>query len=74
MASLAATKTLAADNKLAKSAVQYEDLAKKEGTDCANCSQFIPGKTATAMGTCKIVEGEINPRGHCIAFTPKPGK
>jgi hypothetical protein len=74
MASLAGAKTWAADNKLAKSAVQYEDLAKKEGTDCDDCIQFIPGKTATAMGTCKIVEGEINPHGHCIAFTPKPRK
>ena len=72
--SLAGTRALAADKKLAKSAVQYEDRAKKEGADCDDCIQFIPGKTATAMGTCKIVEGEINPHGHCIAFTPKPGK
>jgi hypothetical protein len=74
IASLAGTRTFAADKKLAKSAVQYEDRAKKEGTDCDDCIQFIPGKNATAMGTCKIVEGEINPHGHCIAFTPKPGK
>ena len=72
--SLTGTRALAADKKLAKSAVQYEDRAKKEGADCDDCIQFIPGKTATAMGTCKIVEGEINPHGHCIAFTPKPGK
>ena len=72
--SLGGTRALAADPKLAKSAVQYEDLAKKEGTDCDDCIQFIPGKTATAMGTCKIVDGEINPHGHCIAFTPKPKK
>ena len=72
--SLAGTKTWAADKKLAKSAVQYEDQAKKEGADCDDCAQFIPGKTATALGTCKIVEGEINPHGHCIAFSPKPRK
>jgi hypothetical protein len=71
--SLTGTRVLAAD-KLAKSAVQYEARAKKEGTDCDDCIQFIPGKTATAMGTCKIVEGEINPHGHCIAFTPKGRK
>ena len=71
--SITGTGARAAD-KLAKSAVQYEDRAKKEGTDCDDCIQFIPGKTATAMGTCKIVEGEINPHGHCIAFTPKPRK
>ena len=74
MASLGAGKILAADNKLAKSAVQYEDRAKKEGTDCDDCIQFVPGNTATALGICKIVEGPINPHGHCIAFTPKPRK
>ena len=74
IALLAGTRALAADSKLAKLAVQYEDLAKKEGTHCDDCIQFLPGKTATAMGTCKIVEGEINPHGHCIAFTPKPRK
>ena len=74
MASLGAGKTLAVDGKLEKSAVQYEDRAKKEGTDCDDCIHFVPGKTATALGTCKIVEGPINPHGHCLAFTPKPRK
>ena len=35
---------------------------------------FIAGKTAKDLGTCKIVEGKINPHGHCIAFSPKPKK
>jgi hypothetical protein len=48
------------------------DAGKVEGKDCDDCSQFVPGKTARDLGTCKIVEGEINPHGHCIAFTPKP--
>jgi hypothetical protein len=74
IASLTATKTLAADAKLAKSAVQYEDVGKKKGADCDDCVQFIPGRKANAFGTCKIVEGEISAHGHCIAFTPKPGK
>jgi hypothetical protein len=72
--SLTATRTLAAETKLAKSVVQYEDVGKKKGADCDDCVQFIPGKTANALGTCKIVEGEINPLGHCIAFTPKLSK
>ena len=72
--SLTGTKTMAAENKLKKSAVQYVDAAEGEGTDCDDCIQFIPGKTANALGTCKIVEGEITPHGHCIAFTPKPRK
>ena len=72
--SLTVTKTLAAETKLAKSLVQYEDVGKQKGADCDDCVQFIPGKTANALGTCKIVEGEISPHGHCIAFTPKPRK
>jgi hypothetical protein len=74
LVSLTGTKPLAAENKLAKSAVQYEDLAKSKGKDCDDCIHFIPGKTAKALGTCEIVEGEINPLGHCIAFTMKPRK
>jgi hypothetical protein len=65
--------TIASD-KLAKSAVQYEDQGKSPGKDCDDCAQFIPGKSADVMGTCKLVEGAINPHGHCIAFTPKPQK
>ena len=74
IALLTKTGTSAAETKLAKSAVQYVDAGKDEGKDCDDCSQFIPGKTPNGTGTCKIVEGEISPHGHCIAFTPKPGK
>lgn len=72
IASLTRTEASAAEAKLAKAAVQYVDAGQEEGKDCDDCIQFIPGKTSKAMGTCKIVEGEINPHGHCIAFTPKP--
>ena len=48
------------------------DAGEDEGKDCDDCSQFVPGETATDLGTCKIVEGAINPHGHCFAFTPKP--
>jgi hypothetical protein len=72
MTSLTGTKTFATDTKIAKSTVQYEDVAKNKGADCDDCLQFIPGKTATGPGTCKIVEGAISPHGHCVAFTPKP--
>jgi hypothetical protein len=74
IALLTRTGTSAAETKLAKSAVQYVDAGKEEGKDCDDCIQFIPGKTPKAMGTCKVVEGEINPHGHCLAFTPKSNK
>jgi len=74
IALLTKTGTSAAETKLAKSAVQYVDAGKDEGKDCDDCVQFIPGKSPKSLGMCKIVEGEINPHGHCIAFTPKPKK
>ena len=74
LAGVAGTSAWAAETKLAKSAVQYVDAGKDEGKDCDDCLQFLPGKTAKDNGTCKIVEGVINPHGHCIAFTPKPKK
>lgn len=74
LVSVAATGAWAADGKLAKTAVKYVDDGKVEGKDCDDCMQFVPGKTAKDPGTCKIVEGAINPHGHCIAFSPKPKK
>jgi hypothetical protein len=72
--SLAGTKASALETKLNKAAVQYVDIAAGGGTTCDDCVRFVPGKSPNALGTCKIVEGEINPRGHCIAFTPKARK
>ena len=70
----AGSKTWAAEKKIAKSAVNYVDTGKDEGKDCDDCMHFMPGKTAKASGTCKIVEGAINPHGHCNAFAAKPAK
>jgi hypothetical protein len=63
---------LAAPTKLAKTAVQYVDQGNVEGKDCDDCSQFVAGRTPKDPASCKIVEGDINPHGHCIAFSPKP--
>ena len=57
--------------KLSKQAVQYTDAGTSPGKDCDDCTQFVPGASATDAGTCRIVEGTISPHGHCIAFTPK---
>ena len=62
-----------AQAKLAKDAVKYQ-AKPKDGKDCDDCLQFVPGKNAKAMGTCKIVEGPISPNGWCIAFAQKPEK
>ncbi|MDQ6647539.1 MAG: high-potential iron-sulfur protein [Pseudomonadota bacterium] len=46
--------------------------AKPHGADqCDNCIHFIPGKTPTAKGTCKVVEGDIAPQGWCVMYARK---
>ena len=56
--------------KAPKSAMQYQDHPKN-GLDCDDCIQYIPGKSKKALGTCKVVEGSISPHGWCIAFVKK---
>jgi len=57
----------AADN---KAQFKYQD--KPNGKQkCSGCSLFVPGKTATANGTCKVVKGAISPNGWCIAYSAK---
>jgi len=65
------SKASAADGKFAKSVVQYTDRGTQQGRDCDDCVQYIPGKTPGALGGCKVVEGDIDPHGHCLAFSPK---
>lgn len=57
--------------KLSKAEVQYRDRPNG-GKDCDDCIQFVPGPTAEAAGSCKVVAGSISPHGYCLAFTPKP--
>jgi len=53
-----------------QSVAKYQD--KPHGTQqCDGCLQFVPGKTSSANGACKIVQGSINPKGWCMFFAPK---
>jgi len=61
-------KALAA--KSAKAAMQYQDKPKGD-QKCSNCTLFVPDKTATANGTCQVVEGSISPQGWCTAYVKK---
>jgi hypothetical protein len=70
VAGLAGHQQAHAASKLPKSAVQYQDKPNGD-KDCSKCVQFIPGASASADGTCKVVEGAISPHGYCIAFSPK---
>jgi hypothetical protein len=54
------------------SQAQFKYQTKPNGNKkCSNCTLFISGKTATADGTCKVVEGTISPNGWCIAYSAK---
>jgi hypothetical protein len=63
----------AATNAAMRSALKYQDKPNGD-KDCAACAQFIPGKTPTALGGCKLMAGdtEISPKGYCTAWTAKP--
>jgi len=67
---VAGTSAIAEAAKSSKAALQYQDTPK--GTQkCSGCSLYIPGKTAKANGTCKVVDGSISPNGWCAAYSPK---
>jgi hypothetical protein len=44
----------------------------KDGHQCSACTLFVPGKSATADGTCKVITGAISPAGWCTAFSQRP--
>ena len=51
--------------------LQYQSTPKGN-QKCSGCSLFVPGKTATADGTCKVITGPISPNGWCTAFSQRP--
>jgi hypothetical protein len=71
LAGLAVAGTSAiADAKSSKSAMKYQ-TTPKGSQKCSGCQLYIPGKSAKANGTCKVVEGSISPNGWCVAYTAK---
>jgi hypothetical protein len=64
----------AATNAAMRTALKYQNTPNGD-KDCARCAQFIPGKTPTGPGGCKVIAGdtEISPHGYCSAWTAKQG-
>lgn len=56
----------AQDSKLPKETVQYQDTPK-DGNECDKCVNWV------APNACKIVAGDIHPKGWCVAYAPKEG-
>lgn len=70
LAGLVVSVTAVAQAKGAKAQFKYQD--KPNGQQkCSGCALFVPGKSDSANGTCKVVEGSISPNGWCTAFSPK---
>ena len=70
LAGLLLAETTNAQAKGSKAQYKYQN-SPKNGQKCAQCTFFIPGKSANANGACKIVDGSISPNGWCIAYSPK---
>ena len=62
--------TVEAAGTASKASMQYQDHPKGN-QDCSTCLQFIPGKSASAMGQCNVVAGPISPKGWCVAYAKK---
>jgi hypothetical protein len=56
----------AADAKVAQAAVKYQQ-DPKDGKECDGCNFFVE------PNSCKMVDGEINPKGWCALWTKKAG-
>jgi len=54
--------------------LKYQNHPGPDNKHCATCLQFVPGKTSTALGGCKLYPGdtEISPHGYCVAWAKKP--
>ena len=65
--------SLSATNAAMRSALKYQDKPSGD-KDCAGCLHFVPGKSATDPGGCKLIPGdtEISPKGYCTAWVTKP--
>jgi len=62
----------AATNAGMRGAMKYQDKPNA-GKSCADCMQFVAGKTPTDLGGCKLFAGdtEVSPNGYCVAWAAK---
>lgn len=63
----------AAKNEAMRTSMKYKDTPEGD-KQCTNCVQWVPGKTPTDLGGCKIFPGdtEVAPKGYCVAWAKKP--
>ena len=63
----------AAKNEPIRKAMKYKDTPEGD-KKCSGCIHFVPGKTPTDLGGCKIFAGdtEVSPNGYCKVWVKKP--
>ena len=54
-----------------QAAAKYQTMPKG-AFQCSTCTYYVPGASATAAGTCKVVAGAILPTGWCQLYAKKP--
>lgn len=62
-------RAMAATNDAQRAALKYQP--RPNGiSSCANCLEFLPGASETALGGCKLMPGdtEISPDGYCTGW------
>ena len=66
-------RSFATTNAGMRNAMKYQETPNGE-KKCLGCMQFVPGKSATDLGGCKLFAGdtEVSPNGYCAAFVAKP--
>ena len=62
--------SLSADQRSARSALQYEDVSADATRRCLACALYTGNETS--CGTCTVVPGSIHPHGTCLSFAPRP--
>lgn len=67
LAGLLLAETTTAQAKGSKTQFKYQ-ATPKNGSKCSTCRFFVKGKTASADGTCQLVDGSISPNGWCTAW------
>ncbi len=65
---MASRQARADDGMLSQASVHYQKTPHN-GQMCSDCAYFIPGSSATATGTCRLVDGTIYPNGWCEKFS-----
>jgi hypothetical protein len=70
LAGLVMSSTAIAEAKASKAQYKYQSVPHGS-QKCSDCSLFIPGKSMSVNGECKLISGSISPNGWCTAFTAK---